>query len=775
MRHWRRVLSLVMGPGIALALLSAPSLAADDDAPTLALREARFQRGDAAAAEQRVSLPDTWALRGLPPRGTGSYRLQATLAQAPTQMWALRIDRISSTHAVYINDRLVHVGRDLAPGTGRPMAQLIDLPPGALHAGANEIRIELDYRNRAGMSALSLGPQARLRADFVRFVELSETLPESLNIAGAAFGLFMLAVWWRRRSEAAIGWFGALCMLVSVRNYCYFVVDGLPVSAGLSNWLFYMAQLGSMLFLGWFARALSGRRWRWFDRMLKVASITLPLCALLATGPLQQDLRALTYPLLIALALPSLWLVFTYAREVRQHGLLVLLSGLAMVLVAGVHDYLYQQGHVSMLDVYWMPFATPLALVSFALVLIDRLVQALSDVELLNASLERRVAERTHELELANAAKTRFLAAASHDMRQPVVTIGLLLGLLREQLSAAPLRAMVDRIHEAAASMELLLKGLMDLSRLESGTVRPRLQAVPLAPLFEAIDLHHQTAAAAKNLRLRFRAGSLAVSADPVLLDQIVRNLVDNAVRYTDRGGVLVSARLRRPDTVLLQVWDSGRGIAPESQALVFEEFVQLDNPGRDRHKGLGLGLAIVQRSVRLLGRRVALRSSPGRGSCFSLELPLVAHAAPVAVAPAIPSLPLSGLLVWLIEDDAAVREALASRLQHWGARVLPLASRADVRRRLADEQPLPALIVSDQRLPDGTGVECVALIRLQAERALPAVIVTGDTAPADMALLAASGLPVLHKPFGAEALLSLLHQALRAEAGAAETGTIEA
>jgi CheY-like chemotaxis protein len=176
---------------------------------------------------------------------------------------------------------------------------------------------------------------------------------------------------------------------------------------------------------------------------------------------------------------------------------------------------------------------------------------------------------------------------------------------------------------------------------------------------------------------------------------------------------------------------------------------------------------------VRLLGRRIALRSSPGRGSCFSLELPRVAHAAPVAVAPAIASTPLSGLLVWLIEDDAAVRAALDARLRHWGARVLPLANQADVRRRLADEQPLPALIVSDQRLPDGTGVECIALIRQQAERALPAVIVTGDTAPADLALLAASGLPVLHKPFGAEALLTVLHRALRISAGT-ESGTVE-
>ena len=761
----------VRGLVVALLLLcGAPGIAAEPDRVVEVL-EARFQRGEATAIDEAVRLPDTWALRGLLPRGAGRYRLSFELAQAPTQMWALRIDRISSMHQVVVNDRLVHVGRDLEPFTARPIAQLIDLPPDVLHAGANEIRIEVDYRNRAGLSALEIGPQQRVRADYVRHIALSETLPESLNIAGAAFGLFMLAIWSRRRSEVAIGWFGALCMLVSVRNYCYFVVDGVPLPGGVSDWLYYMAQLGSTLLFGRFALALSGRHWRWFDRALKAAALVLPPCALLAIGMAQQGLRGLTYPLLIALALPSLWLVFSYARQVRQYGLLVLLTGLAMVLVGGVHDYLYQQGYVSVLGGYWMPYATPLALASFAIVLVNRLVQALSDVELLNASLERRVAERTHELEIANAAKTRFLAAASHDMRQPVVTIGLLIGLLREQLVAAPLRAMVDRLHEAAASMETLLKGLMDLSRLESGTITPRLQPVALTPLFEAIDLHEQPAAAAKNLKLRFRRTPLAVLSDPVLLEQIVRNLVDNAVRYTDRGGVLVGVRLRRPDRVLLQVWDSGRGIAPQAQASVFEEFVQLDNPGRDRNKGLGLGLAIVQRSVRLLRQRITLRSTPGRGSCFMLELPLAPHGAPVAAAPVAPTLPLRGTLVWLIEDDAAVRDAMSARLRHWGARVLPLACRAELQQRLDDDAPMPTLIVSDQRLPDGTGVDCVNLIRAHAGRAVAAVLVTGDTAPADLALLAKTGLPVLHKPFSAAVLLQLLQEALNDDTGWADLG----
>jgi signal transduction histidine kinase/CheY-like chemotaxis protein len=425
-----------------------------------------------------------------------------------------------------------------------------------------------------------------------------------------------------------------------------------------------------------------------------------------------------------------------------------------------VHDYLYQQGRTSVADGYWMPYVTPVALVSFALVLVHRLVQALGDVEQLNASLEVRVAERTRELETANAAKTRFLAAASHDMRQPVVTIGLLVGLVREQVASLPaVRVMIDRVNDAVASMEALLKGLMDLSRLESGTLNPRMQAIPLAALFEAIDLHEQPAAAVKGLRLRFRATPLGVLSDPVLLDQIVRNLVSNAVRYTERGGILVAARRRR-NSVLLQVWDTGRGIPKQSQADVFEEFVQLDNPGRERSKGLGLGLAIVQRAARLLGHRIRLASVPGRGSCFTLELPLAPAGQTVPSEPVATALPLRDQTAWLIEDDSALREVLTLRLQRWGAHVEPFGSRAAVQERCdAGGSDWPALIVSDQRLPDGSGLGCIALVRARAGREVAAVVVTGDTSPSDLALLAEAGVPVLHKPFRGDELLALLQQ----------------
>jgi CheY-like chemotaxis protein len=369
------------------------------------------------------------------------------------------------------------------------------------------------------------------------------------------------------------------------------------------------------------------------------------------------------------------------------------------------------------------------------------------------------VRERTEALAAAHAAKSRFLAAASHDLRQPVVTIGLLVGLLREQITVPALRSMVIKVDEAVAAMESLLAGLLDLLRLESGAMRARLQRVPLQALFDAVAVHESEAARRKGLVLRVRTTELAVHADPVLLEQIVRNLVSNAVRYTDTGRVRLAARLRVDGGVRIQVWDTGRGIAADKQAAVFEEFVQLDNPQRERTKGLGLGLAIVQRSAALLDAELQLRSVPGRGSCFSLSLPQAGPVtAPVPVR-AGDSRWLSGKRVVLVEDDAAVREALASRLTAWGAQVQAYDEPRSLRvalDALAPGERQAHLLITDWRLPGGTGLDVVTLARRRFGP-LPALVITGNTEPAEIAKLEASGLPVLHKPFRADQLHAAL------------------
>lgn len=374
-----------------------------------------------------------------------------------------------------------------------------------------------------------------------------------------------------------------------------------------------------------------------------------------------------------------------------------------------------------------------------------------------------RVAERSRELEIASAAKTRFLAVASHDLRQPVVSISLLTELLREQALPAAAGAIVERIGVSVQALNELLKGLLDLSRFEAGAVQVHRTRIALRPLLARIVGDEAESARRKGIALRVRIAPYETHSDAVLLEQILRNLVGNAVRYTRSGAVLVGVRPRGADRVVVQVWDTGPGIPTQSQASVFDEFVQLDPHGEGRSGGLGLGLSLVSRAAHVLGAPIRLRSVVGQGSCFSIELPLAGFESAVLAPSPASQASLQGRRIWVVEDDPAVREALRLRLAGWGAVVRDFGAVALVREALADAAVvLPDLLLSDQRLPDGTGIEVAHLLR-GVRDGLPVLIVTGDTSPADVALLHASGLPVLHKPFSSSGLLAAVN-ALGAE-----------
>ncbi len=762
----RPLLRLLLGLALCLAAATGRAQAPDRQVLTQALFA-----DSAEGPWQEVALPDTWARRGLARSGRGVYRLGLELERVPDTLWVLRLQRLSTYHRIRVNGQLVSGSmRDdgSLPGEHRvhrrPVPALVNLPPALLRAGANEIVIEVNNGVRAGLSAVEAGPAEAIEAEFITGYYLHATLPQLLNVASGGVCLLVLLLWWRRRSEAALGTFAVLGLLTSVRNYGYYSVDT-AWPAMLTDWLYFAAQVCSVMLLGLFAMALSGRRPRGFREALLWGGAALLAAGAVAVGAGQLNLaRIVAYPALLTLALPALWLIARRARELRAAALAGLVVGLVLVLGAGVHDYLYQQGRTSVMDAYWLPYAVPVALVAFAGVLVQRMVSAMRQVEELNQTLELRVRERTHDLHVANQAKTRFLAAASHDLRQPVVTIGLLVGLLREQVAEPALRAMVARVDEAVASMEALLAGLLDLSRLDAGTVRPRLRTVPLQPLFEAIAAHEGEAARRKGLALRVRPTPLAVQADPLLLEQVLRNFVGNAVRYTDAGGVLIAARRRGP-RVLVQVWDTGRGIPPSQREAVFEEFVQLDNPQRDRSQGLGLGLAIVRRGAALMQAPLSLASREGRGACFGIALPLADGGAATLPQDVRPEPLLVGQTVVLVEDDAAVREAMTARLSAWGAQVQAHASPHALRTALDALPPSErraALLITDQRLPGGSGLDVVALVRRRYGM-LPALIVTGNTSPREIARLTASGLRVLHKPFRAEELLAAIRAVMAA------------
>jgi signal transduction histidine kinase/CheY-like chemotaxis protein len=466
---------------------------------------------------------------------------------------------------------------------------------------------------------------------------------------------------------------------------------------------------------------------------------------------------------LALVALRALALLLRGLGKTPGLAMVALAAGLLAVVAAGVHDYLFLHARLPITGSYWIPLVAPLGCVSFALVLIQRLVRALAVSEDLALQLEARVAERTLALQAADQAKSRFLAAASHDLRQPVTAIGLLVGLARERAPDAGLGGMLDRIQGAVQALESLLRGLLDLSRLDTAEAMLQRQPVALQPLFDALALHHQADAQARGLRLRLRPTTLVVDSDPVLLDQVLRNLVGNALRHTRCGGVLVAARRHGAGGVRLQVWDSGIGIPVDQQQRVFEPFVQLHNPARDRSQGQGLGLAIVRRAVDLLGHPLALRSVPGRGSCFCIGLPVAEQ--PPAATPRLAGMagtPLVGRRLWLLDDDPVVREALANRLAAWGAQVLALDSLGALLHQLDSPTAPPDLLLTDLRLPDGDGLQAVAHLRAR-HGPVPVLVVTGDTGPAELAALAGQGDAVLHKPVRPGDLLQqLLHSLSR-------------
>ncbi len=366
--------------------------------------------------------------------------------------------------------------------------------------------------------------------------------------------------------------------------------------------------------------------------------------------------------------------------------------------------------------------------------------------------------------EAANSSKSRFFAAASHDLRQPVHALALFAAALSHrplEPEAARLSALMGSTVDAMGRM---FNGLLDVSRLDAGALRAEPCAFDLRPLLGRIVADERASALAKGLDLRLRCGDLAVQTDPLLLERIVRNLVVNAVRYTERGGVLVAAQSRDHE-VILRVIDTGVGIAPESQEAVFSEFVQLHNPERDQTRGLGLGLAIVRRLAELLSIELRLKSHPGRGTTVALRLARATTASKdhASATEPLPTFAVNGgELVLVIDDDAASRAAMESLLQAWGYNTLGAEGLADLSPRLMQLHQVPVLLISDLRLRGAQrGTDVVAQLREWFNDALPALIVTGDTDPQRLQEVQAAGLQLLRKPVTQAELRAAMAQAI--------------
>ena len=385
--------------------------------------------------------------------------------------------------------------------------------------------------------------------------------------------------------------------------------------------------------------------------------------------------------------------------------------------------------------------------------------QMASQLEASYAHLEQRIGERTRELELASTAKSRFLAAASHDLRQPMHALGLFVARLRETVHARDAVHTIEQIEASVRALDQLLDALLDISRLDAGVLKPRLEDFRLQPLLARMQTEFLPAAQAKGLRLCVMPSRLVVRSDPVLLERILMNLMSNAVRYTGQGGIIIGGR-RRGGRVRLEVWDSGPGIPENKQQEIFQEFCQLGNPERDRSNGLGLGLAIVKRLAQLLQHRIDLTSSPGRGSRFSIELPL-GETSRVTPPPRLQKPPgdnLSGAFVVVVEDERLVREGMHDLLTQWGCQVVTAGSAMEAAARLAKHDRIPDLIISDYRLRDGeTGIQAISRLRAAYPVSIPALLISGDTAPERLREARESGLRLLHKPVPPARLRAML------------------
>lgn len=367
-----------------------------------------------------------------------------------------------------------------------------------------------------------------------------------------------------------------------------------------------------------------------------------------------------------------------------------------------------------------------------------------------NLDLVEKLQREKAAAELANTAKSRFLAAASHDLRQPVHALSLFVAAMRPRSMDDEARSLLDHIDDSVRSMGSLFGGLLDISRLDAGVVEVNKMPIAVQPLLERVCHDYAVQAQAKGLQLVLHKCSLSVMSDALLLERVLRNIIANAVVYTDRGRIVVGCRRGRGQ-LSIQVWDTGRGIPADEQEHVFQEFYQLGNPERDRTKGVGLGLAIVRRLTQLLDHPLTVRSALGAGSMFAVAAPLASAAATAGINTGEFTLPLlehNGGLILVIDDEASIQIAMKSLLESWGYEAITAGSCDEILERIAMHRTAPRLIISDYRLRDNaSGIDAIERLRTEYNDEIPGMLITGDTAADRLREARESGFLLLHKP----------------------------
>lgn len=380
-----------------------------------------------------------------------------------------------------------------------------------------------------------------------------------------------------------------------------------------------------------------------------------------------------------------------------------------------------------------------------------------------NELLVVRLRDQMNLVARVSEEKTRFLASAAHDLRQPLHALGLFGASLEQRLRDRSEGPLVRSMQRAIEALENSFSSILDISRLDAGVVPTNVQAFPIRDLFRRMYLQYAGEAERRDISLRFRASGRIVKSDPLLLERILSNLIQNALRYTQQGGgVLVAARRAR-DGVRIEVWDTGIGISPDKLELIFEEFYQIDNPARDRAKGIGMGLSIVRRICSLLGIALEVHSRPQRGSLFRLSVPAGAEGALAEMqlgGDTLPPRPVRNFTVMVIDDEEPIRRAMEEFLVPQQIRVLSAGSIAEAVDLARDSDTPVDVIFSDLRLRAGEdGIRAIQEVRNVLGVGTPAVLLTGDTTSERLREAHESGLIVIYKPLQAKQVLELINR----------------
>ncbi len=556
---------------------------------------------------------------------------------------------------------------------------------------------------------------------------LHDNLPYALGGILVTASTVAIVLWGYGRHEILLAWLAAIYLLSLVRWQVRAIFLRQPADFDADRWLWIYAALSFT----------SGCIWGSVGILLfQHEPVVLLTLMIMYAGMLAGSVpaHAIFLPTYVAYALPTSLPFALYSISLLDS--FYVMIGVLSLMFVSVNIYFARNIQRSLVESIRLRFEN--------VVLVGQLME------------ERDVAERARaEAERATATKTRFLAAASHDLRQPTQALEFFIDALDHDVRDPALRPLIDNISATGRSLRELLDTLLDFSRIDAAAIQPAVRSFPIAEVFQHIGREFSPLAAGYGLRLHMVPTSAWVASDPALLERILRNLVANAIRYTVSGGVLVGCR-RQGDALRIEVHDSGPGIPAGLQNEVFREFYQVANPERDREKGLGLGLAIVDGLARLLGHPIGLRSVPGRGSTFAVTVPR----APIDTLRENRHTPvpddLAGHIVLVVDDDVAIREAARQLLERWGCRVVAAASASDAVAALAGR--MPDIVLTDYRLGAGaTGIDAIVAVRAHCGHDIPAAILTGDIAPERLRAVNDLGFPLLHKPLSGGKLRALL------------------